>query len=214
MKIFYVDFENVKDTGLNGIAKLHQDDVVRIYYSEGADKITFGTHRRIIESPANLEYSRMHKDLKGVKNALDVILMKDISERIIEEKNADFFIVSEDGDYDKFIAEKRKRNINISKIGEVCQASQTENSQKKPSNSKKKEQEDALKKKEQVFKSHFGKYLKDEYDDRRDDIWEAYKDAESKQELNNNLQQFFCNDDVSDILKRLANLTKNLPGRL
>ncbi len=42
----------------------------------------------------------------------------------------------------------------------------------------------------------------------------AKEDAESKQELNNNLQKFFCNDDVSDILKRLAIITKNLPGRL
>ena len=41
MKIFYIDFENVKDKGLNGIAKLHSEDVVRIYYSEDANKITF-----------------------------------------------------------------------------------------------------------------------------------------------------------------------------
>ena len=31
MKIFYVDFENVKNSGLNGIAKLSSEDVVRIY---------------------------------------------------------------------------------------------------------------------------------------------------------------------------------------
>ncbi len=213
MKIFYVDFENVKDKGLNGIAKLHQEDVVRIYYSEGAEKITFGTHRRITESPAKFEYSRIRKDLKGVKNALDVILMSDISDRIIEEKNADFFIVSADGDYDNFIAEKRKRKINISKIGEVCQASQMEKPQVKSGNSKNKGQEEALNKKEQVFKSHFGKYLKDEYEEDRDEIWEAYKNAESRQELNNNLQQYFCNEYVSDILNRLGNLAKNLPGK-
>ena len=50
MKIFYVDYENVKDSGLNGIAKLSSSDVVRIYYSEDANKITFGTHRRIINN--------------------------------------------------------------------------------------------------------------------------------------------------------------------
>ena len=52
MRFFYIDFENVKDRGLNGIAKLDAKDVVRIYYSEDANKMTFGTHRRIIESPA------------------------------------------------------------------------------------------------------------------------------------------------------------------
>ena len=69
----HIDFESVKDSGLNGIAKLNSEDIVRIYYSEDANKMTFGTHRRIIESPACFEYSRMRQDLKGLKNALDVI---------------------------------------------------------------------------------------------------------------------------------------------
>lgn len=108
MKIFYIDFENVKDSGLNGIAKLNSEDIVRIYYSEDANKMTFGTHRRIIESSARFEYARMRKDLKGVKNALDIILMRDMSDRIVEEKSADFYIVSNDGDYDNYVEEKRK----------------------------------------------------------------------------------------------------------
>lgn len=45
MKVFYIDFENVKDSGLNGIAKLSSEDVVRIYYSEDANKISFGNGR-------------------------------------------------------------------------------------------------------------------------------------------------------------------------
>ena len=124
MKIFYIDFENVKDSGLNGIARLNSEDIVRIYYSEDANKMTFGTHCRIIESPAHFEYLRMRKDLKGVKNALDVILMRDMSDRIVEEKLADFYIVSNDCDYDDYIKEKKKNKINISKIGEVCKATQ------------------------------------------------------------------------------------------
>lgn len=213
MKIFYIDFENVKDNGLNGIAKLNPEDVVRIYYSEDANKITFGTHRRIIESKAKFEYSRMRKDLKGVKNALDVLLMKDMSERIVEDKNADYYIVSADGDFDSYISEKRKRKINISKIEEVCKASQVENPkpQNKSANNKKVEEE--RKKKEQAFRSHFGKYLKDDYDEDKEKILEAYMDAESRQDFNNNLQQYFYNDAVSDILKRMSDLIKNMPGR-
>lgn len=212
MKIFYLDFENVKDSGLNGIAKLSSDDVVRIYYSEDANKITFGTHRRIIESPAKFEYSRMPKDMKGVKNALDVILMKDMSERIIEEKNADFFIVSVDGDYDGYIAEKRKKKINIQKISEVCKATKTE-IHPKPINPNNTSGQDEKKKKEQIFRTHFGKYLKDDYEENKEEILQAYMDADSRQELNNNLQQYFYNEAVSDILKRLSGLTKNMPGR-
>lgn len=214
MKIFYVDFENVKDTGLNGIAKLSKEDVVRVYYSEDANKITFGTHRRIIESPAKFEYSRMRKDLAGVKNALDVILMSDMSDRIVEEKNAEFYIVSEDGDYDKYIAEKIKHKISIRRISEVCQASQNPLQPKLAENAVNKSEEEARKKKEQVFRAHFGMYLKDDYEDDKENILEAYMNSESRQEFNNNLQQYFYNEAVSDILKRMSNLIKNMPGKV
>jgi len=213
MKIFYIDFENVKDNGLNGIAKLKPEDVVRVYYSEDANKMTFGTHRRIIESEAEFEYLRMRKDLKGVKNALDVLLMNDMSDRIVEEKKAEFYIVSEDGDFDNYIAEKRKKKINISKISEVCKASQGDKnqSQKKISNNKKRQED--REKKEQVFRSHFGKYLKDDYEEDKEKILESYLDAESRQDFNNNLQQYFYNDAVSDIMRRMSDLIKNMPGR-
>ncbi len=211
MRVFYVDFENVRNRGLNGIAKLNSEDVVRIYYSEDADKITFGTHRRIIESPARFEYSRMRKDLKGVKNALDVILMSDMSDRIVEVKNADYYIVSDDGDFDNYIAEKRKSKININKISEVCKAWQTNEQPKEPRNAKKVSEE--RNKKEQVFRSHFGKYLKDDYNEDKEFILEAYMESTSKQEFNNNLQKYFYNEAVSDILKRSSDLIKNMPGR-
>ena len=210
MKIFYIDFENVKDSGLNGIAKLNSKDIVRIYYSEDANKMTFGTHRRIIESPAHFEYSRMRKDLKGVKNALDVILMKDMSDRIVEEKTADFFIVSNDGDFDNYIEEKRKNKINISRINEVCKANQI---QDEPRQKKITTHQEERKKKEQIFRSYLGRYLKDDYEDDKEDIFDAYMNAESRQELNNNLQKYFYNEAVSDILKRMSDLTKNMPGK-
>lgn len=52
MRIFYIDYENVMDSGLNGIAKLTDSDTVKIFYSENAQRMSFGTHRRIIESKA------------------------------------------------------------------------------------------------------------------------------------------------------------------
>ena len=208
MRIFYIDFENVKNSGLNGISKLDCDDIVRIYYSEDADKITFGTHRRIIESPAKFEYRRMNNNLKGVKNALDVLLMNDLSSRINEEQNADFYIVSKDGDYDGYIEEQQKRRIPIWKLSEVCQAWQHNNSAELDT-----AYIDEIEKKEQRFKSHFGKYLKNDYNDNRDEILQAYLESESRQELNRNLQKYFYNDAVSDIFKRMGTLIKDMPGR-
>ena len=68
--------------------------------------------------------------------------------------------------------------------------------------------------KELAFRTHFGKYLKDDYEEDKDNILSAYMEANSRQELNNNLQQYFYNEAVSDIMKRMAGLIKNLPGRI
>ena len=94
-----------------------------------------------------------------------------------------------------------------------CKASQGDKnqSQKKISNNKKRQED--REKKEQVFRSHFGKYLKDDYEEDKEKILEAYLDAESRQDFNNNLQQYFYNDAVSDIMRRMSDLIKNMPGR-
>ena len=213
MKVFYVDFENVKDNGLNGIAKLDAGDVVRIYYSEDANKMTFGTHRRIIESPADFEYVRMDSDMKGVKNALDVRLMDELARRMKEEKNADYYIVSEDGDYDKYIQEKQKRKIRICRITEICKAAQSAGQNRSDSNRNYRKEQETKQKKEQVFRSYFGKHLKNEYGDNKEYILNAYMNASTRQELNNNLQQYFYNEDVGEIMRKLSELTKDMPGR-
>jgi hypothetical protein len=155
----------------------------------------------------------MRKDLKGVKNALDVILMHDMSNRIIEENSAEFYIVSADGDFDNYIQEKRKHKINISKITEICQAAQLQEQTKPKQNKNNNNVEEERKKKEQIFRSHFGMFLKDDYEEHKEDILEAYMSANSRQEFNNNLQQYFYNDAVSDILSRMSGLIKNMPGR-
>ena len=54
MNYFLVDYENVRVSGLDGLAKLTENDVVIIFYSVNADSLTFGLHRRINESKANL----------------------------------------------------------------------------------------------------------------------------------------------------------------
>ncbi len=240
MRIFYVDYENVKDSGLNGIAKLDPDDVVRIYYSDDANKMTFGTHRRIIESSAKFEYVRMKQDLKGVKNALDVTLMNDMSARMTQERSADYYIVSADGDFDNYIMEKKKRKYSISKITEVCQASKTAEKAKQqakpqpkqqpeqqpkqqpqqqakpqpkqqPQKKKKKDPEVERREKEQAFRTHFKKYLKDGYAFHEDDILGAYMHANTQQDLKTNLRYSYSRDIVSDILERMQALIKNMP---
>lgn len=230
MRIFYVDYENVMDRGLNGIAKLTSDDIVKIFYSEDAQRISFGTHRRIIESKAVFVYQRLSSDMKTLKNALDFLIIHELEATMKSDKSSEYYIISKDSDFDGFIEEKLKKKYKIKRLTEVCKVSTTDiNKELKPiqknnsniSNSNivkenivkiKTEQEDVRKKKEQTIRSYIGRDLK-EYNECREYIIEAYMESKSKQELNNKLQQTFENENVSEILMALKNFIKEMPGR-
>ena len=77
---------------------------------------------------------------------------------------------------------------------------------------KKKDPKEERKDKEQAFRTHFKKYLKDGYVFHEDDILDAYMRANTRQEFNNNLQKKYPNGIVSDILDRMKSLIKNMPG--
>ena len=49
MKIYLVDFENVKSKGLQGIDNLTETDTVIIFYSENSDTINFEMHQKVLK---------------------------------------------------------------------------------------------------------------------------------------------------------------------
>ena len=67
MKIYLVDFENVKSKGLQGIDNLTETDTVIIFYSENSDTINFEMHQKVLTSKADIEYFKVNV---GGKNAL------------------------------------------------------------------------------------------------------------------------------------------------
>ena len=95
MNYFLVDYENVNISGLNGISKLTADDVVIIFYSENAETLTFGMHRKLNESKAEIKFQKV---TVKEKNALDFQLCTYlgflIRDTMSEENN--YFIVSND----------------------------------------------------------------------------------------------------------------------
>lgn len=214
MGVYYIDYENVKNKGLNGISKLYKNDVVKIFYSKDAETITFGLHRRIMESQAQFEYHRVDNSIKSsLKNALDVLLLNDLSETIKQNKSDKYYIVSKDSDYDGFIENKRNQKINICKIDEICKCSDENQTNRKTIPTKRVNNDNlSLNGKEQRFRSFFGRNLKS-YEDNKEEIVQAYMKAKSKQELNNLLQQTFYSDGVHDILDIMSEFIKDLPGR-
>lgn len=123
-KRFFIDYENVKYHGLNGIVRLTSNDDVYIYYSENQNKMTFGLHRRICESNANFYYRKIYSNKK---NALDNELIDELKEIVENEKiknKAVYFIISDDKGYDKIIKEFKSKNIKIDRLHEIKDANQ------------------------------------------------------------------------------------------
>ena len=101
MNYYLVDYENVNVSGLNGISKLTENDIVTIFYSENANTLTFGMHRRINELKACIKFQKV---AVKEKNALDFQLCSYlgylIRDKMTEENlNNSYFIVSNDNGY-------------------------------------------------------------------------------------------------------------------
>ena len=129
MNYFLVDYENVKTQGLNGVNKLSEEDTVCIFYSENADSLTFGLHRRLNESKANILFQRVEV---GLKNALDFQLSSYLGYLIHEniDNPYNYFIVTKDKGYESLITYWKKKKINVSIVvdvsGQNAQAIQNE----------------------------------------------------------------------------------------
>ena len=83
MGYYFVDYENVKIDGLNGINKLEPSDKVCIFYSEHADTLTFDLHKRLNESKATITFQKVEV---GHKNALDFQLVTFLGYEIASKK--------------------------------------------------------------------------------------------------------------------------------
>lgn len=118
MKYYLVDYENTNVNGLNGITNLTDTDVVCIFYSENAQNISFGLHRRLNESKAKKIYQRVEV---GTKNALDFQLSSYLGYIIKEnsENQFDYYIVAKDDGYKALSLYWKRKKINVSIIEDI-----------------------------------------------------------------------------------------------
>lgn len=118
MKYYLVDYENTNVNGLNGITNLSDTDVVCIFYSENAQNISFGLHRRLNESKAKKIYQKVEV---GTKNALDFQLSSYLGYIIKEnsENQYDYYIVAKDDGYKALSLYWKRKKINVSIIEDI-----------------------------------------------------------------------------------------------
>ena len=121
MHYFFVDYENVKNLGLDGIETLSEEDTVIVFYSQNANTITFETHKKICASKANVVFERVNV---GLKNALDFQLSSYVGYIIgkTEEYDAAYHLVTNDAALSvigKFWGRKGKKFSVIEKISDL-----------------------------------------------------------------------------------------------
>ena len=208
-RYFFIDYENVNKDGLNGILKLTDTDCVKIYYSDNAQTLTFGLHRRMINSKAKFEFSKVNM---SIKNAIDCQILFDIKALIKFNRDSSIYIISKDTDFDKPIEEFIKHGINISKLIQICEVYGAVISKTKPN--KKVTARVRLDKREQKIKSIYGVYFKSGiYKEKRDQIVKILVKGKTRSQINNELNKIIPSENVSEILKQFKPIISELPGK-
>ena len=90
-RYFLVDYENVNRDGLVGVEHLSKRDDVLIYYSESAETLSFGLHKRMNKSEAHFVYRKVRIP---IKNAVDCRMLFDLEILLKEDKEAEYYIIS------------------------------------------------------------------------------------------------------------------------
>ncbi len=122
MAQYLIDYENVFEGGLNGINRLTEGDSICVFYSDKADHMTFGLHRRLNETKAKITYQKVDV---GTKNALDFQLATYLGYIICQDqvldKNEKYFIVTKDNGFSVLSDYWKRKKISVNVISDIAE---------------------------------------------------------------------------------------------
>ena len=193
MSIFLIDYENVNVDGFNGLSSCTENDYIKIFYTKGAETLTFGLHRRLSESKSKIEYYKVEN---GSKNALDFQLSSYLGYLISSNPNEKYYIVSKDKGYEiltNFWQKYKNLNCQISLVSDL---------------SLKNEQEEKNKLKQSIKSA-----LSDtNYSDLVNDIFVLIEKYKTKQGINNALVKAYESKKAGEIYKKIKPLLTDKKG--
>lgn len=193
MSIFLIDYENVNVDGFNGLSSCTENDYIKIFYTKGAETLTFGLHRRLSESKSKIEYYKVEN---GSKNALDFQLSSYLGYLISSNPNEKYYIVSKDKGYEiltNFWQKYKNLNCQISLVSDL---------------SLKNEQEEKNKLKQSIK----GALLDTNYSDLTNDIFVLIEKYKTKQGINNALVKAYESKKAGEIYKKIKPLLTDKKG--
>lgn len=96
MRSFFIDLENVRSYGLEGILLLKPEDKVYVFYSDNANTLTIPTIESLNESSAQVKYIKTN--YTGA-NAMDFQIVTLLGASIEKEQTGRFYIISHDNGF-------------------------------------------------------------------------------------------------------------------
>lgn len=96
MRHYFIDLENVRSAGLEGIVSLDESDYVHIFYSDNANSLTIPALESINSSKARVSYTKINTT---GSNAMDFQIVAMLGAMIEREKTGDFFVISHDNGF-------------------------------------------------------------------------------------------------------------------
>lgn len=193
MSIFLIDYENVNVDGFNGLSNCTENDQIKVFYTKGAETLTFGLHRRLSESKSKIDYFKVEN---GSKNALDFQLSSYLGYLIANNPNEKYYIVSKDKGYEiltSFWQKYKNLNAQVILVSDL---------------SLKNEQEEKKK-----LSSSIQSVLSDSvYKDHQNDIFVIIEKYKTKQGIYNALVKNYEQKKGSDIYKKIKPLLTDKKG--
>ena len=96
MRFFFIDLENVRSEGLEGVGSLSDTDMVFIYYSENAMNLSIPTLENLNNSRASKKFIKTN--YIG-KNAMDFQIVSLFGAMIERKKEGSYYIISQDNGF-------------------------------------------------------------------------------------------------------------------
>ncbi|MCM1506224.1 MAG: PIN domain-containing protein [Ruminococcus flavefaciens] len=126
IRYYLIDYENVHQTGMNGIEKLTEKDRLVIFYTANAETLTFSLYEKLVQCKAEIQ---LYKVQCGAKNALDFQLATFLGYILGDNPDTDCHIISSDKGYEYVRSFWKEKNIKIKISSDIeGNVKQTENS--------------------------------------------------------------------------------------
>ena len=115
----FVDYENVKSSGLVGFDDLGEDCCIRIYYSDACPNIPISLAKHMMTAKFRIEFTKV---FLPIKNAADCQILFEMRYAFAHNKSCNFYVISQDSDFDKPLLIYLARGMKVCRAGSVAKA--------------------------------------------------------------------------------------------